>query len=87
MQKFFIRYHIVGNKIVTDAREFESFGEAVSYTSKGLRNGVIGIAKNDDHVVEMQTKHITHHEVMSVEVAKKERDIQQMSNLVQSAFK
>lgn len=87
MEKFFIRYHVVGNRVVTDIREFESFAEAVTCTSKGLNNEVIGIVKNDEHVIEIQTKHITYHEVMSEGVYKKEREINHLSGLINSALK
>ena len=71
-EKYFIRYHVVGNKVVTDSKEFESFGEAVSLISKSLKNEVIGIVKNGGHVIEIQTKYIVYHEVMSKKEAMKD---------------
>ncbi|WP_050613292.1 hypothetical protein [Bacillus testis] len=59
MEKFYIRYHIIGNRVVTDVREFESFAEAVSRVGKGLKNEVIGIVKNNEHVIEIKTNQIT----------------------------
>ncbi|MED3932927.1 hypothetical protein [Priestia megaterium] len=79
-KKFFIRYHIVGNKVVTDIQEFKNFGEAIARTSKRLENRIIGIVKDGDHVIEINTKYITHHEVMSEEVEKERKKIETLVN-------
>ncbi|OLS34420.1 hypothetical protein BTR22_18490 [Alkalihalophilus pseudofirmus] len=87
MEKFYIRYHVVGNRVVTDVREFKSFGEAVSRIAKVIKNEVIAVVKNNEHVIEIQTKHITYHEVMSEEVAEKEQALNRLGNLIESSFK
>ena len=86
MENFHVRYHIVGNRVVSDVKEFESFNAAVISTSNGLKNEVISIVRNDKHVVEIQTKNITYHEVMSEDTAKKEREMTHISNLASSIF-
>ena len=85
-EKYFIRYHVVGNKVVTDIREFDSFGEAVSLISKGLKNEVVGIVKNGGYVIEIQTKHIIYHEVMNGTEFKKQREWNHLNNLMQTAL-
>lgn len=79
-KKFHIRYHIVGNKVITDVQEFKNFGEAIARTSKRLENRIIGIVKEGDHVVEINTHFITHHEVMSEEVEKERKKIETLVN-------
>lgn len=79
-KKFHIRYHIVGNKVITDIQEFKNFGEAIARASKRLENRIIGIVKDGDHVVEINTKYITHHEVMSEEVEKERKKFETLVN-------
>ena len=86
MEKFYIRYHIVGDKEVMDVREFDSFAEAVSLIGGKLKNELIGIVKREGHVVEIQTKYITHHEVMSEDVYKKQLELTRLNNLVKSTL-
>lgn len=78
MEKFYIRYHVAGDKFFTDIREFESFGDAVVYAARKMDQSVIAVIKNDGHVIEIQTNHITHHEVMTLEVAEKELALAQL---------
>lgn len=87
MKKFYIRYHIVGNRVVTDVREFDSFGEAIAKVSKGLNNKVIAVLRNGEHVIEIKTEHITYHEVIGEKEYKKERDLNQLSNLAGMALR
>lgn len=87
MEKFYIRYHIVGNSIVSEVKEFESFAQAVTSTSRRLTNEVLAIVKEDGHVIEIQKKYITYHEVMDEDAAKKERDKNYLISLVGSATK
>lgn len=84
MQKFFIRYHLVGNRVVTETKEYESFGEAVVKTQTGLKRDVIGIVNNGEHVIEMKTKYITYYEVMTESQAKLQSEIASVSNAILS---
>ena len=86
MEKFCIRYHTVDNKEIMDFREFDTFAEAVSMVAKGVKNETIGIVKSKGHVVEIKTKYITHHEVMSKDVYKKQLDLANLNNLVKSSL-
>lgn len=87
MEKFYIRYHIVGNRVVSDVREFDSFGEAIAKVSKGLNNKVIAVLRNGEHVIEIKTEHITYHEVMGEKEYKIDRDLNKLNTLAGMGFK
>lgn len=83
MEKFIIRYHIVGNKVITDVKEFENFGVAVIKTARMVEeNERIAITKNGSHVYEIKTEYITHHEVLTEEEAKRHDVMRQIGNMV-----
>ncbi|MBB6446480.1 hypothetical protein [Bacillus benzoevorans] len=88
MEKFFIRYHIVGNRVVSETKEFENFGEAVALVGTAIRNlGWIGIVRDQGHVVEIKTESITYFEVLNQKSAESESAINHLSNLVNNAFR
>lgn len=74
MEIFKIRYHTVGGQTITDIKEFESFGVAVARVGKVIEsNPVIAVVKNEGHIIEIKTAHITHHEILTKEAAVKSR--------------
>lgn len=83
MEKVYIRYHLVGNKVIAEKREFENFEAAVADVAQKVREReVITIVKNGGHVYEIQTKFITHHEVMTEEEYKKLQKTARLDNLI-----
>lgn len=88
MIRVFVRYHLTGNKVVSEIKEFQSFGEAVARIGTAIRTqGWIGIVKKDGYVTEIRTISITHFDVLTEECQKKESDLNYLSNLAKSALR
>ncbi|MGN7183661.1 hypothetical protein [Cytobacillus kochii] len=88
MEKFFIRYHIVGDRAVIDSKEFGSLGEAIVKVGNSIRKAEwVAAVKNDGHLVEIKTKYITHFEVMTEKSAKLESDLNALASIAKRAFK
>lgn len=72
MEKIYIRYHIVGNRVNTEEKKFENFGTAVAMVATKIKErDVIAAVRNSGHVIEIKTNYITYHEVMTESENKK----------------
>lgn len=61
--KFYIHYHIVGGKLVSEIIDFKTSDEAVNCTASKMKKETISITA-EDQFVEIKTKHITHYEIL-----------------------
>ena len=88
MEKIFVRYHINGNKAISETKEFESFGEAVARIGMAVREREwIGVVRNDGHVTEIRTSNITHFDVLTERSAKLESELNHLSKMVKDVYK